>query len=259
MTDQDDHYDDNTAAFFDAIWGEGYMSPGGPEEVARVLDGLDLKGKTILDIGCGTGAITLSLARDHGAGKVIGIDVEEGVVATATARMTAAGMGDRVSIQQVTPGPFPFADESFDIVFSKDSIIHIENKEALAAESFRVLRSGGYFAASDWLISHDGPPSPAMAAYIEAEDLGFAMASPMRYHKALEGAGFVDVQTVNRNPWYREQARAELALIDGPRRAEFEADYGADFIAGQINTWKVMIDVVDSGEHCPHHLRGRKP
>jgi len=255
----DAHYDDNTAAFFDAIWGEGYMSPGGPEEVARVLDGLDLTGKTVLDIGCGTGAIALSLARDHGAGKVIGIDVEEGVVATATQRMQDAGVDDRVTIQRVDPGPFPFNDATFDIVFSKDSIIHIADKEALAAEAFRVLRPGGYFAASDWLISHDDDPSPKMAAYIEAEDLGFAMASPSRYHAALEAAGFADVKTVNRNPWYRDEARKELALITGPRRAEFERDYGADFVAGQVTTWTVMIEVLDTGEHCPHHLRGRKP
>ena len=62
-----EHYDDNFAAFLEEMWGEGYMSPGGPEEVARVLDGLDLNGKRVMDIGCGTGAIALSLHRQQGA------------------------------------------------------------------------------------------------------------------------------------------------------------------------------------------------
>ncbi|MCR9115184.1 MAG: methyltransferase domain-containing protein, partial [Rhodobacteraceae bacterium] len=83
MSASEEHYDDQFAAFLEEIWGEGYMSPGGPEEVARVLDGLDLRGKRVMDIGCGTGAIALSLRRDHGAAEVVGIDVEDTVCGIA--------------------------------------------------------------------------------------------------------------------------------------------------------------------------------
>jgi phosphoethanolamine N-methyltransferase len=253
------HYDAGVIAFFGKLWGDGYMSPGGPEEVARVLDGIDLAGKTVLDIGCGSGGITVDLVRRHGAGRVIGIDVEGDVCAVSKQRIDAAGLSDRIEILQVEPGPLPMADAGLDIVFSKDSIIHIPDKEWLAAEAFRVLRPGGWFVASDWLISHDGAPSPEMAHYIEMEDLGFVMASPNRYRKALEVAGFVDVKFVNRNLWYREEARAELARLTGPNRAAFEKILGAEAIEGQIATWTTMLPVVDSGEHCPHCFRGRKP
>ena len=73
----DDHYDDISIAFLRHLWGEGFMSPGGPEEVARVIGDLDLTGATVLDIGCGAGGPTVCLAADHDAGRVIGIDVEE--------------------------------------------------------------------------------------------------------------------------------------------------------------------------------------
>jgi phosphoethanolamine N-methyltransferase len=251
MTDL--HYDDAHIRFLEAIWGEGYLSPGGPDEVARVLDGLNLRGARVLDIGCGSGAITLSLAVDHGAAQVVGVDVEPDVCAAARARVAAV---DEVTIEQVAPGPFPFADQSFDVVFSKDSIVHISDKEALAAEVFRVLRPGGWFAASDWLIAHDGAPSPDMAAYIAAEDLDFAMASPRRYHAALAAAGFVQIGLVNRNRWYLGQARDELAWMSG---AGLEAVHGAALIAQNIAIWGLMIGVLESGEHCPHHLRGQKP
>lgn len=260
MGTQDNSQDyDRQSAFLEELWGDGYLSPGGPDEVARVLDGLDLTGKRVLDIGCGAGEITLSLARDHGAAEVVGLDVEEAVCTAARARSAAAGMGQRVRIDCVTPGPFPFEDNSFDLVFSKDSIVHIADKEFLAREAFRVLRPGGWFAASDWLISHDGPPSEQMAAYIAAEDLGFQMASPARYDRALRDAGFHDVRTVNRNAWYRDVSQLEIALMEGPERAGFEARYGVDFIAAQIKTWRAMVAVLATGEHCPHHLRGRKP
>lgn len=255
----DDHYDDRHIAFLEALWGEGYLSPGGAQEVARVIEGLNLTGASVLDIGCGSGAIAVSLVRDHNAGHVTGIDVETPVCAASTHRVAQACLSDRITIREVSPGPLPFDDAAFDVVFSKDSIIHIPDKEALAADVFRVLKPGGWFAASDWLISHDGAPSPEMAHYIALEDLDFAMASPHRYAAALQAAGFTDIALTNRNPWYAKVAQLELARFLGPERPDFEAAHGADLIADQIATWQAMIGVLQSGEHCPHHLRARKP
>lgn len=253
-----DLYDDRHIRFLEALWGEGYLSPGGPEEIARVLEGVPVAGKRVLDIGCGAGGITLGLVRDHGAAQVTGIDVEGPVCAEARRKADAAGLSSQITITQVEPGPFPFPDGSFDLVFSKDSIVHIADKETLAREAFRVLSPGGWFAASDWLISHDGDPSPEMTEYLRLEDLDFGMASPARYRAALAGAGFTDIALVNRNPWYREQARAELAQLTGPMRDRFDAILGVADIDAQISTWRAMIRVLESGEHCPHHFRARK-
>lgn len=259
MSEESEHYDKSAITFLEAIWGEGFLSPGGPAEVARVLEGIELKGKRVLDIGCGSGGITASLAADYGAGEVVGIDVEALVCQTARDLVARRGVADRVTIEQVSPGPLPFPDGSFDIVFSKDSIVHIADKETLAADVFRVLRPGGWFVASDWLTSHDGEPSDEMRYYLACEDLDFGMASPARYHKALAAAGFSDVVLKNRNPWYREEAARELELLTGPERAKLEAMTSVEDIAGQIRTWKAMQPVLASGEHCPHHIRGRKP
>lgn len=259
MSGVDELYDEQSIVFLERLWGEGYLSPGGPEEVSRILEGIDVIGATVVDIGCGAGGITASLAADYGAARVIGLDVEATVCGFAKRHVERRGVADRVEIRHVEPGPLPIEDTSVDIVFSKDAIIHIPDKEALARDAFRVLRPGGWFAASDWLISHDGEPSPEMAAYIEAEDLDFAMASPARYEAALKAAGFEDVVLRNRNAWYREVARGELATLEGPQRAAFEKMLSPGEIASQITTWKAMTKVLDTGEHCPHHLRGRKP
>ena len=255
----EEHYPQDSILFLEELWGDGFLSPGGPEEVQRLLSGLDVAGRTVVDIGSGAGGIAVLLADRYGAARVIGLDVEATVVAHARAKAERAGLQDRIEIRKVDPGPMPLPDASVDIVFSKDSIVHIPDKEALAADAFRVLKPGGWFVASDWLISHDGEPSPEMADYLAKEDLDFGMASPARYRLALENAGFVDVSLTNRNRWYRGVARDELARLEGAARDAFLAVLGEAALSAQVETWRAMVIVLDSGEHCPHHFRGRKP
>ncbi len=42
------------------VWGDGWLSPGGPEEIGRLLEGIDLRDKSVLDIGCGVGGVDVS-------------------------------------------------------------------------------------------------------------------------------------------------------------------------------------------------------
>ena len=123
----------------------------------------------------------------------------------------------------------------------------------------RVLKAGGRFIASDWLIGHEGAPSAAMSAYIEAEGLDFGMASAARYLEAMRSAGFVETSATSRNAWYRKAAREELERLRGPVGAAAAELVGQDFVDHNIAIWSRMVPVLDSGEHCPTHLRALKP
>lgn len=253
-----EHYPEGMILMLEALWGEGFLSPGGPEEVARVIGDQDLRGVELLDIGCGSGGIDIELVRTHGAGHVAGIDVESGVIARAKVLTAKAGLAERIEIRLVKPGPLPFPDARFDVVFSKDSILHIPDKQALMADVFRVLKPGGRFIASDWLVAAE-PVSPAMADYIAAEGLDFAMAGPERYRDAMEKAGFSDIRIENQNEWYRRQAREELARLEGDTGKALAAKVGQELITHNIDMWQRMIRVLDMGEHCPSHLFAKKP
>jgi len=254
----EEHYPQQMIAMLEAIWGEGFLSPGGREEVARVIGDHKFAGLSVLDIGCGAGGVDIALVVDHGAGFVTGIDVEDPVIDHARELVARRGLSDRIGLVKVVPGPLPFPPGTFDVVFSKDSIVHIPDKHVLMRDVYRVLKPGGWFLASDWLIGTE-TISPQMTDYIASEGLDFGMATPSRYLDAMKAAGFSNCETVSRNTWYREQARTELARLKGEVGREAAKIVGEAFVAKNVGIWERMIPVLDSGEHCPTHLKAQKP
>src|SRR5882724_400123 len=113
-SEQTQAYDDALVALLELVWGEGYMSPGGPDEIRAIVDGVDLAGKAVLDLGCGTGGVTTFLAETYGPASIVGIDIDRGLIERARKRAAKAGLGGSVTFRTVMPGPLPFADASFD-------------------------------------------------------------------------------------------------------------------------------------------------
>lgn len=259
MNSGGDLYHDDLIGMLELVWGDGFLSPGGPDEVARVLEGIDLTDRSVLDIGCGVGGVDVALVERFGARWVTGIDVEDTVLAAARRRVERHGLTDRVGVVKVAPGPLPFPPATFDVVFSKDSIVHIPDKATLARDVARVVTPGGWFVASDWLIGHDGEPTPEMRDYIAAEGLDFGMASPASYREALAAAGFVDIELRSRHEWYVGVATHELEQMRGPLHDRAIAAFGAEFVEHNIEIWSKMLVVLATGEHQPTHLRARRP
>ena len=250
-------YDDDFVAALEMVWGEGYLSPGGEEEVSRIVADTDLSGKHVLDIGCGAGGIDLVLAEKFGAARVTGIDTEKSLIDKCQARAMQSSVSDQLEFVHVVPGPLPFSDGYFDVVFSKDSLIHIEDKLSICAEVFRVLKPGGVFIASDWMRGN-GPVSEELQTYIDLEDLGFGMGSLDDYQNALENSGFASTRFVDRNAWYTREARREHQRLSGELYNRLVATVGQELTDHEINTWKAMRKVLEKGDLRPTHWRAVK-
>ncbi len=258
MSGHENEYTDDFVGALELVWGDGFMSPGGKEELALFLKGVDLAGKEVLDVGCGVGGCDVVLAGDYDAKHVLGIDVEQPLIDRAVARAEREALSDRLSFRCVDPGPFPLDDQSFDVVFSKDAMIHIEDKHALFKEVFRVLRPGGLFIASDWMRRDEEKPGPAAQHWIDVVGLTFGMHSPLFYLDALEKAGFVDVSTTDRNAFVVEALKADYELMVGPGREELIRRTG-DAADHYTEVWRAGWKAAESGELRPGHLKGVKP
>ena len=226
------------------VWGEGFMSPGGREEVARILGEIDLTGMAVLDIGCGLGGPATALVVDHHADRVVGADVQLGLLELARTRAEQAGLESRLTFEVVEEGrPLPFLDGAFDVVFSKDAIIHVEDKLGLYTELHRVLRPGGHLLVSDWLRGAGQDLDAQVEEFIDAAGHAFTMVTLDDLAQIARGAGFVDIETMDRHAWYLEEARAEREHLPEEER-EF---------------WDVLVTTLEFGALRPGHLRARRP
>ena len=252
-------YDDAMVTLLEAVWGDGFLSPGGPDEIRKIVEGVDFTGKRVLDIGCGTGGIGLFLTEQYAPSSFTGLDVDSGLIERANADAQDRGLEHCTTFVCVEPGPLPFDADAFDVVFSKDAMIHIADKESLFQEIFRVLSPGGIVAACDWMSSTDGPFSEELKAYIALEDLGFGMASPNRYEAAMSKAGFVNIRMTDRNPWYKDQVAHELEALAGPLYNGLVEKVGQEFVNHSVDIWRALKVVVDRGEMRPTHVRASKP
>jgi ubiquinone/menaquinone biosynthesis C-methylase UbiE len=248
-------------AFTDALqfmWGDGFLSPGGPAELAEMLQGHDILGKRILDIGSGLGGVDALLVNEHGAGEVIGIDVEEQLIEVARERISRQRLGDRISFQLVDPGPLPFPDCSFDVIFSKDALVHIADKPALYREMIRVLRPGGSMIAADWLWAEGAESSAVVQAWLSKGPLKFAFTTPAEAFRALEGAGFVDVSVINRRHLLQQSNREEIRLLEGAAQERLVALVGKEMASSRLASARGRQNALDSGALIASHLSGRR-
>jgi len=100
-------------------------------------------GQRVLDLGCGTGALTLVAKRSQPGIAIAALDPD--VKALARARHKAERAGLAIDFQQGFGDSLPFADASFDRVLSSFMFHHLEaaQKPAVLREVRRVLRPGG--------------------------------------------------------------------------------------------------------------------
>ena len=165
---------------------------------------------------------------------------------------------DVTTFKQINPGPLQYADESFDMVFSKEAFLHIPDKEALLIDIHRILKPGGLIVVSDWMRKDDNPPSKQMQEYIDAEGLDMMMCSLKKYKELLEATNFTNIEIKDRNDWYLEKARKELEDIEGPLYQKVLDVLGLEETLGAIDIWKKLIGVLEIGEHRPGHFKAKK-
>jgi arsenite methyltransferase len=183
---------------------EASLGCGVPTAVADLHDG-----ETVLDLGSGAGADVLISARRVGpAGRAIGLDMTDEMLALARANAAEAGVGNAEFVKgHIEDIPLP--DASVDVVISNCVINLSADKPRVLREAARVLRPGGRFAVSDVIAD----PDMDAATRADMEQWTGCVAGALterEFTDALLAAGLTAVEV---RPTHRVHRHAASAII----------------------------------------------
>lgn len=182
----------------------------------------------VLDVGSGIGGTSRCLAREFGC-RVTGIDLTEEYCRTAAMLSARIGLQHLVDYRQGDATNLPFADASFDVVWTEHAAMNIPDKLRLYREMHRVLEPGGTLAIHDVLAGPSGAvlfPVP----WARTPESSF-LVTPDELRKLLDEAGFTVTDwsdtTEQARDWF--VAVAERIRKEGLPPLGFHLLLGPDF------------------------------
>lgn len=146
--------DDELALLLDLHKRQWRQGPGGEAETERAIElaGLGTAGPLkIADVGCGTGASALQLARTLQA-DVTAVDFLPEFIDILVSRAADAGLSERISTIVSPMEDLPFEDNAFDVIWSEGAIYNMGFERGIQAWR-RFIKTGGVLVASEitWL------------------------------------------------------------------------------------------------------------
>ena len=171
----------------DLAASDQFHGGGKPTTVRLARLAAPAPGTRVLDVGGGLGGPARTLAVEFGC-DVTSLDLTESYVRAAETLTARLRLGDRVRHQVGNALELPFDDGAFDMVWTQNSGMNIENKERLYAGFHRVLRPGGRLALQEPMA---GPKQPVFFPVMWARDASTNFLRPPDALRAvIEAAGF---------------------------------------------------------------------
>lgn len=172
-----------------ALWANDLISRAAPRSGDRVLD-----------IACGTGIVARTASERMQSGRVVGLDINPGMLAVA--RSIPAGRGCPIEWIQASALELPFPDCAFDLVLCQLGIQFFPDRLSALNEMFRVLVTGGRIAISVYSAVENTPVAHGLVDALDRH-LGpgasnikrseHAFSDPSELHRLGTQAGFRDV------------------------------------------------------------------
>jgi tocopherol O-methyltransferase len=205
---------DASSGLWEQVWGEhmhhGYYGANGREKKDRRQAQIDLieellqwanvtQADNILDVGCGIGGSSLYLAEKFGA-TATGVTLSPVQANRAIDRAKAAQVDAHFQVADALN--MPFADDSFDLVWSLESGEHMPDKAKFLQECYRVLKPGGTFILATWChrSTHLYPLSADEQKHLEdiyrVYCLPYVISLP-EYEKIARDASFRNLRTAD--------------------------------------------------------------
>ena len=190
---------------------------GGRAATEQFLDRLDIApNQHVLDVGCGLGGASRCAANRYGC-RISGVDLTSEYVTVGNTINQWIGLEEKISLREGDALAMPFERESFDRAYLMHVGMNISDKERLARELYRLVKSGGKVGIYDIMRMNDAELEFPLPWATSSE--GSALATPDEYIQVLKSAGFGTITILDRREFaldFFAQARQKLKGSPNP-------------------------------------------
>lgn len=191
---------------YEAIFGRNFVSTGGLVSTKEIVASLNLQpGMQVLDIGSGLGGSAFYMAQEYGV-HVHGLDLSHNMLSMAHERLQELKLESQVTFEygDVLNSK---AQAVYDVAYSRDAFLHIENKKLLFEVIHRALKPNGLLFFSDYCWG-EGEHTEEFLAYVAQR--GYILHTVKEYGRLIEEAGFREVQAIDKTTVFGDYLRIEL-------------------------------------------------
>jgi ubiquinone/menaquinone biosynthesis C-methylase UbiE len=122
--------------------------------IKRTVEGMTFERGTVVDIGCGSGAMLSEVLRSKPGWNGFGIDISRAAISYSRKLAELKGVSDRSTFQTADITDLPFRNSSVDLLIASEVIEHLPEPQAALSEIARVLVPGGFLALTIPIESH---------------------------------------------------------------------------------------------------------
>ncbi|XVF32036.1 hypothetical protein REPUB_Repub17cG0047000 [Reevesia pubescens] len=235
-------YKSNSILRYEHAFGQGFVSIGGIETMKEFVGKLDLKpGQKVLDVGCGISGGDFYMAEKFDV-HVVGIDLSINMISFALELAIGLNCSVEFEVADCTKKIYP--DNTFNVIYSRDTILHIQDKPVLFRSFFKWLKPGGKVLISDYCRSV-GTPSLEFVEYIKQR--GYDLHDVRAYGQMLKDAGFDEVIAEDRTDQFIKVLECELNKVEKDKDA-FIIDFSQEDYDDIVSGWKAKLIRSSSGE-----------
>jgi len=229
---------------YERIFGHTFVSTGGLETTQELVQKINLQPNfQVLDVGCGIGGSAFYMARQYGV-QVHGIDLSINMLNIAFEYAYQQPRECKITFEYCDATTKQFSPNQFDVIYSRDAILHIENKLQLFKNFYTFLKPGGQVLITDY-CKGDTEGSEDFRQYVS--NRGYHLLTVSDYGKVLEEAGFVNVQPIDATNRFVEVLQFELNKLQNEQE-QFIADFSQEDFDDLVSGWSAKLKRCGDGD-----------
>jgi len=220
------------------------------------VQSLNLKsGQLVLDVGCGIGGGDVFMAKTYGC-SVIGVDLSTNMVSIAYERLLDTPANKlKVSYEIGDIMHHEYEPNSFDVIYSRDTLLHIADKMTLFSRLYGWLKPGGQLFITDYTCAPKNEWSKEYEEYVMQRR--YVLLTVSEYGKLLESVGFKDVDAQDATDKFVECLKVELTRLES-MKDNFIQEFSSDDYQHLVEGWEAKVQRSAKGDQRWGVFRARK-